>query len=57
MDHVDRKLSSVTVITYNGRPIYWTSRKRTIPDISTAEAEYVALAAEAQQLQVVQRHP
>lgn len=54
-DNVHRKSTSGTVTTYNGSPISWTSRKKTITAMPTAADAYVAVAVAAQHLQVVKR--
>ena len=45
----DRKSQTGYVFFLNGAPISWTSSKQTTPALSTAEAEYMALAAATQE--------
>ena len=45
----DRKSTSAYVFLKSGAPISWKSKKQTVVAQSTAEAEYVALAAAAQE--------
>lgn len=49
-DRSDRKSTSGSLILYGGNPISWFSKKQTCVALSTAEAEYVAAAASAQEL-------
>ena len=46
----DRKSVSGYVCTLSGAPISWRSKKQTTVALSTAEAEYIALAAAAQEV-------
>ena len=48
-DSNDRKSTSGYVFVINGGAISWKSRKQTCVALSTAEAEYVALASAAQE--------
>ncbi|KAG5862838.1 hypothetical protein JTB14_026880 [Gonioctena quinquepunctata] len=49
-DKSDRKSTSGSIILYAGNPINWFSKKQSCVALSTAEAEYVAAAASAQEL-------
>ncbi|KAG5869923.1 hypothetical protein JTB14_035638 [Gonioctena quinquepunctata] len=49
-DKSDRKSTSGSIILYAGNPINWFSKKQSCEALSTAEAEYVAAAASAQEL-------
>lgn len=49
-DKTDRKSTSGSVVLYAGNPISWFSKKQTCVALSTAEAEYVAGAASAQEV-------
>ncbi len=48
-DPNDRKSVSAYIFMLSGAPISWRSKKQTTVALSTAEAEYVALAAAAQE--------
>ena len=45
----DRKSTSGYIFTLSGSPVSWRSKKQTCVALSTAEAEYIALAAAAQE--------
>ena len=48
-DRKDRKSTSGYIFMLSGSPISWRSKKQTCVALSTAEAEYVALSAAAQE--------
>lgn len=54
-DSMDRKSTSGGVITYNGAAVSWSSRKQSIVAMSTAEAEYVALASAVTNISAMRR--
>lgn len=54
-DIVDRKSTFGIVLRYKGSPIHWGSKKQAMVTMSTAEAEYISLAAAAQKLQATRR--
>lgn len=54
-DMADRRSTSGMVICYNGSPIHWASKKQTMVVMSTAEDEYISLAAAAQRFQATRR--
>ena len=41
-DTVNRKSISVWIITFNGNPIVWSSKQKSIVSQSSSEAEYIA---------------
>lgn len=49
-DKSDRKSISGAILFYGGNPIHWTSKKQGCVALSTAEAEYIAASAAAQEL-------
>lgn len=49
----DRLSKTVYVLFYHGSPIMWRRRKQKFMAISTAEADYIALAASTQQFEVI----
>jgi hypothetical protein len=46
----DRKSTSGIIIKLNGCPVVWLSKKQTTVALSTAEAEYIALASAIQEM-------
>lgn len=54
-DTTDRKSTSGMLITYNGGPVAWYSRKQSLIAMSTAEAEYIAVAAAIQNANTMHR--
>ena len=54
-DHDDRKSTSGYVFLMGGTAVSWKSNKQSCVALSTAEAEYVALAAAAQEAKWLQR--
>lgn len=54
-DASDRKSTSGAVLTYNGTAFAWASRKQSLVALSTAEAEYVALASALGMITTVKR--
>ena len=54
-DPNDRKSTSGYIFVMNGGAISWKSRKQTCVALSTAEAEYVALASAAQETALIRQ--
>lgn len=54
-DQVDRRSITVSVITLDGAPIAWFSRKQSAVAMSTADADYRAIASALQNAILIKR--
>lgn len=54
-DPASCKSTTGILISYNGTPITWATKKQSLTALSTTEAEYISLASVTQHLQVAKR--